>query len=72
MNEYPVEIHYVFYWKNKPLDCSNQAFLLKMIEDGLVRVGVLTNDSPTFVKKISMTVEKGKDNYVEIQITKAT
>lgn len=48
---YPVEILYDWHFVKKPLDTLNCAFMSKMIEDGLVAVGVLEGDEPEFVRR---------------------
>lgn len=35
-------------------DCSNYSYTVKLIEDGLVAAGVIINDTPDYVKGISI------------------
>lgn len=65
ITKYPVVCHYLFKLKGRLPDVSN--LLVKLIEDGLVKAGVLKGDSPEYVSKISLEVEKGNDEVaVEI------
>jgi hypothetical protein len=49
-----------FNFKNKPLDCSNCSFMVKMIEDVLVEHSILEDDSPKYIKKITIISQKAK------------
>lgn len=63
----PVEqcvLKFAFFFKNKPLDCSNCTFMAKMIEDCLVEHKILKDDSPKYVTGIYITSKKGKENEV--------
>lgn len=51
-----------FNFKNKPLDCSNCSFMAKMIEDVLVEHNILEDDSPKYIKKITIISQKAKKN----------
>lgn len=44
---YPVHLLCLVYFKSNPQDCSN--ITTKLYEDGLVRAGLLKNDSPSYV-----------------------
>lgn len=44
VERYPVDITYIWYWKDKRTDPSNISFCQKYIEDGLQAAGVLRND----------------------------
>lgn len=35
-------------------DCSNYAYAAKMIEDGLVKAGILKDDTPVYVRSITI------------------
>ena len=68
VEKYPVFILYHFTFKGKLLDASNCP--VKLLEDGLVKAGILKNDSPKFVRGFSVLgVVKGKENLVDIEIT---
>lgn len=45
----PVWVYYAFGMKN-PMDSSNLAFMEKLIEDSLVKDGVMADDTPKFVR----------------------
>lgn len=62
VTKYPVEIFYDWYWPNNPLDSLNCAFMSKMIEDGLVHVGVLEDDSAKYVRRSVLQTQKS-DKY---------
>lgn len=61
----PVAITVTAYLK-RPIDCSNVC--MKMIEDGLVREGILKDDSPKYVTSVTTKVVKSKTDYTEIEI----
>lgn len=53
---YPVKIRYEFYFRIKPLDSLNTAFMAKMLEDGLVHSKVLVDDAPAYVTESTLAV----------------
>ncbi|KQC33981.1 hypothetical protein AAU57_12055 [Nonlabens sp. YIK11] len=59
------EVDYKFYYKSRPLDCSNVVYSLKMIEDVLFE-----DDSNKIVRKLSITSEKGPEDKVTIKVNK--
>ena len=68
---YPVEITYTFTWKTRGLDSTNCAFMVKMLEDGLVLTGVLQGDGPKHVRKtttVTICDPTSKEDTVSIQI----
>jgi hypothetical protein len=64
----PVEITYIFNFKGKPLDTTNCTYMAKLLEDGLVKQGILEDDSPEFVAGTHIYSQKGKVDEVEILI----
>lgn len=66
---FPVHMHYHFRLHGTRLDISNHAYMLKMIEDGLVAGGVLPGDEPKYVAGISITSEKDQADEVDVTIT---
>lgn len=67
---FPVHCHYHFRLAGSRLDLSNHAYMLKMIEDGLVNCGVLPGDEPKYVCSYSVSAEKiGKANENEVHVT---
>lgn len=69
VKEYPVDINYVFTFKGKPLDTTNCTYMAKMLEDGLVKNGVIEDDSPEYVAFTGIYSQKGSKDEVEIIIT---
>lgn len=55
---WPVAMHYHFRLRGTRLDISNHAYMLKMVEDGLVSAGMLPGDDPKYVERITVTSEK--------------
>lgn len=66
---FPVHMHYHFRLHGKPLDISNHAYMQKMVEDSLVHLGVLPDDTPQYVAGITITAEKDQSDEVDITIT---
>ena len=66
IESYPIKAFYRFFFKGRLPDVSNAP--VKLIEDGLVMAGVLQGDSPKYVREISVSVEKGKEDFVEVEI----
>lgn len=63
--EKPVLIKMAF---NSGLDVSNHGYLFKLIEDSLVKCGVIQNDSYKYVKCNIMTLQKAfKGVIVEVE-----
>ena len=69
IKEYPVNIIFYFYFKNRPLDPSNCFYLCKLAEDGLIRSGIIKDDGPQFVDFIGCASRVDKANpRIEISI----
>ncbi len=66
--EYPVEIWFHYTFKGRRLDISNCSFMTKLLEDGLVKAGVLKDDSAKYVEAHHITQELGKEDRCEIEI----
>lgn len=62
VKEYPVKISYKFFLSGRLPDVDNVA--VKLVNDGLRYAGVLENDSPKFIKEITVSVEKGDDSVL--------
>ena len=56
--KYPVVIHYDWHFKRNALDSLNCAFMSKMLEDGMVHVGILEDDSPKYVAESRLKSQK--------------
>lgn len=69
IKEYPVQITYRWFCRDQRKDTDNVAFAKKFINDGLVLVGILENDSRKFVCGFSDEFYIDKDNpRVEVVI----
>ena len=69
INNYPVNIVIWFYFKNRPLDCSNCFYMAKLCEDGLIKAGILKDDSPEYVDCLACVSRVDKQNpRIEISI----
>jgi len=66
IEEYPVCINFIFYFKGRLLDVDNCFFMAKLIIDGLRGINLITDDTPKYINEISITVQKGKLDEVEI------
>jgi hypothetical protein len=66
---FPVHMHYHFRLHGTPLDISNHAYMLKLVEDGLVAAGILPGDEPKYVSCITITAEKDQADEVDVTIT---
>jgi len=66
----PVELEFRFHIKGRRFDCSNMAVTIKAIEDGLVLCGIIPNDGPNDVRKITIYApEKSKtQSYTIVKI----
>lgn len=63
---YPIEVTYVFEFSGTPLDVSNCALMVKMLEDGMVVNGLLKGDEPEYVASIKMISKKGPKDIITI------
>lgn len=69
VTEYPVEISYVFTFKRNPLDSTNCGTMAKLVEDGMVRCGILEDDDWKHVTSTTLHTQKGDKDLIEIYIT---
>ncbi len=73
---FPASCHYHFKLNGSRLDVSNHAYMVKMVEDGLVACGVLPDDDQKYIASIVVTTEyvpKGKgQNEVVVTLSQAT
>lgn len=60
-SSFPICIEYTFEWKTKPLDSTNQTFMIKLIEDGLVNAGILPDDDHRYVRETRSITLQNKD-----------
>lgn len=63
-----VDIEFTFHFKSTPLDSSNCSYMAKILEDCLVKHGILAGDEINFVRKISLQSLKSKQERCEIII----
>lgn len=68
VKEKPLEITYIFTFKSSPLDTSNCSYMSKLLEDGMVKSGVIEDDSPEYVSSTTIYSKKGKEDKVKIII----
>jgi len=67
-----VDLLFSFYFTKNAFDSSNCSYMAKMIEDCLVKYGVLKDDTIKYVGKISLTSQRDKtqDDYCILEINK--
>ena len=64
----PVDIEFTWLEKTARRDVDNIAFCQKFLLDGLVKAGILENDSQKFVKSLYHQFEKDDDYGVIIKL----
>jgi len=68
----PYHVHYHFYLWGAQMDVSNLMGMIKPIEDGMVKCGLLEDDNHTIIKKITITQErapsKKKVSYCKVTL----
>jgi len=69
VEHYPVDINYIFTFKTKPLDTTNCTYMVKCLEDGMVKNGILEDDNPAHVSFTGIYSQKGSKDEVQIIIT---
>lgn len=68
IQDFPVDVHYHFMSDCRTMDSSNLTYCAKLIEDCLVKSGVLPDDNQKHVKHFTTSYEKSKDNLCLILI----
>lgn len=58
VKKYPVVIYYDWHFIKNPLDTLNCALMAKMLEDGMVRAGILEDDSTKYVRRSILDSQK--------------
>jgi len=66
--DYAIDLTVTFYFKSRVLDCTNCFPMVKMIEDGLVKEGVLKDDSPQYVQSVTCISKKDLIERIEVEI----
>jgi hypothetical protein len=56
VESYPVEVRYQFFFRKKPLDTLNCAYIAKCFEDALRTLGTLQDDDVEFVARAIIEV----------------
>lgn len=62
----PTHLLFTFTFKGRLLDCTNCVFMAKCLEDGMVKHKILPDDTPEYVSAITIRVQKGKEDSVQI------
>lgn len=63
IKDYPINATYCFYLTGRAVDWVNLSAMAKMLEDGLVREGVIEDDAPKFVSQGMLIYNKSKRKY---------
>ena len=68
---YPIKVHAHFTFRDhrSAYDLTNTAAAWKLIEDGLVRTGILRNDTLSEINHLSLSAHISSDESVGIQVT---
>lgn len=61
--QYEKPVHLKMSFKSR-LDISNHAYLFKLIEDSLVKCGLLKDDTDKYVAKITLEKQKSFDGVI--------
>ena len=69
ITDYPININYIFEFKGKPLDTSNCSYMAKLLEDGMVKKGIIEDDDPKYVAFTGLYSQKGTQDKVTIIIS---
>lgn len=65
---WPVIFKYRFEWASRPLDCSNCTYMAKIVEDWLIKLGILPDDSPKYVEGMWVESKKGAKNNLILEV----
>lgn len=68
IHSFPVQIHYFFTFKSRPLDSTNCCYMTKLLEDSMVIHKILPDDSPSFVAASHVYSRKGAEDTITIGI----
>lgn len=68
IEEYPITIGFLFYFKGRLLDVDNCFYMSKLLIDGLRGIKLLKDDTPKYINEISIISAKGSSDMVEIYI----
>lgn len=67
-SNYPVRVKYEFCLAGV-LDVSNTFSMVKLVEDGLVKAGVIVGDSQKYVKEITTSIIKTKSKIPVVVVS---
>ena len=69
VSNYPIHMKITWYEANRRRDIDNITYAVKFINDGLVQMGVIADDSQRFIRSIENVVEVDKENpRIEVEI----
>ena len=69
VDKYPIALKITWYEPNKRRDIDNIVFATKFIQDALVDMGIIENDSQKFLNKNLHDVQVDKENpRIEVEI----
>lgn len=68
IKEYPVQMIFTWYIKNKGQDLDNKC--VKNIIDQMQKQGILENDNMKHINKITHCIIPAKEEYVEVEVIK--
>ena len=69
VSKYPITLKITWYEPNKRRDIDNIVFATKFIQDALVQMGVIENDSQKFIDALVQDVKIDKENpRIEVEI----
>jgi len=63
ISNYPAKVSFVFFLHGRLLDWVNLSAMAKMIEDGLVKNGILENDDKRYISQGALSCEKSNAKY---------
>jgi Holliday junction resolvase RusA-like endonuclease len=63
-----VYLNFIFSFKGRTLDHLNCSHMAKMIEDGLVRAGILIDDNIKYVESVTIKSQKGEKDEAVVEI----
>lgn len=70
-DDFPIETAYVFKWRVRPLDWTNNP--VKLVEDCLVKAGIFPDDAPKYIVGGPVYSERGpkgqKGDWVTVTFT---
>ena len=71
LKDYPLVFTYTFRFKKNPQDWLNCSGMVKLIEDGFVKGGLIIDDSPKYIYGGDTRVERTEEEeHVEVNCTK--